>query len=136
MRSSLRTGIARVESLTVDRDRTIAFLGEERRVYSTPAMVSDIEYACYRLIEEHLEPGESSLGVHVSLDHSGPTPLGAELTVRVQVTNVEGKRVSFDAEVSDAAGRVGQGQHVRFVIDVQRHEKRLKAKAEALNRDL
>ncbi len=121
--------------LTVDRDRTIAFLGEDRRVYSTPAMVSDIEYACYRLINEHLEPSESSLGIHVSVDHLGPTPMGAEVTVRARVAAVEGKKVTFEAEVSDAAELVGRGQHVRFVIDVERHEKRLKAKTDALNRD-
>lgn len=124
-----------MERLTVDRDRTIAFLGEDRRVYSTPAMVSDIEYACYRLINEHLEPSESSLGVHVSVDHLGPTPMGAEVTVRARVAAVEGKKVTFEAEVSDAAELVGRGQHVRFVIDVERHEKRLKAKTDALNRD-
>ncbi len=124
-----------MERLTVDRDRTIAFLGEDRRVYSTPAMVSDIEYACYRLINEHLEPSESSLGIHVSVDHLGPTPMGAEVTVRARVAAVEGKKVTFEAEVSDAAELVGRGQHVRFVIDVERHEKRLKAKTDALNRD-
>lgn len=125
-----------MENVTVDRNRTIAFLGEDRRVYSTPAMVSDIEYACYRLIEEHLEPGESSLGIHVSVDHLGPTPLGATVTVRVRVAAVDGKKVGFEAEVSDAAELVGRGRHVRFIVDLERHGKRLKAKADALNRDL
>ncbi|HSS63532.1 MAG TPA: hotdog domain-containing protein [Gammaproteobacteria bacterium] len=133
MRSSLKTGLERFERITVDRDRTIAFLGEERRIYSTPAMVSDIEYACYRLIEEHLEPGESSLGVHISVDHLGPTPLGAEIDVRVRVDALEGRKITLGAEVSDAAEPVGRGQHVRFVIDVERHEKRLNGKIEALN---
>ena len=86
MAVSLKTGAERLERLTVDRARTIGFLGEDRRVYSTPAMVSDIEYACYRLIREHLQPDESSLGIHVSVDHLGPTPLGAEVTIRVRVS--------------------------------------------------
>lgn len=132
MKPSLNKGLQRCERVVVDRDRTIAFLGDARRVYSTPAMVSDIEYACYRLIQEHLDTGESSLGVHVSVDHLGPTPLGAEVTVTVRVSAVEGPKVSLEAEVNDAAERVGRGRHVRFVIDVARHEKRLKAKADAL----
>jgi fluoroacetyl-CoA thioesterase len=132
MRSSLTIGAERLEHLTVDRARTIAFLGEDRRVYSTPAMVSDIEYACYRLIESHLDPGESSLGIHVAVDHLGPTPLGAEVRVRVRVSELEGRKVKLDAEVFDAAEIVGRGRHVRFVIDVARHETRLKAKIDAL----
>lgn len=133
MQPSLKSGIERSEKISVDEQRTIAFLGEAKRVYSTPAMVSDIEYACYRLIEAHLEPGESSLGVHVSVDHLGPTPLGAEVTVRVQVSAIEGRKITLDAEVSDAAEIVGRGRHVRFVIDLARHEKRLRAKIETLN---
>ncbi len=125
-------GVERRERVVVDRERTIGFLGDAKRVYSTPAMVSDIEYACYRLIQEHLDAGESSLGVHVSVDHLGPTPLGAEVTVTVRVSAVEGRKVSLDAEVNDAAEQVGRGRHVRFIVDLARHEKRLKAKADAL----
>ena len=132
MKPGLRKGVERSERVVVDRERTIGFLGDAKRVYSTPAMVSDIEYACYRLIQEHLDAGESSLGVHVSVDHLGPTPLGAEVTVTVRVSAVEGPKVSLDAEVNDAAEQVGRGRHVRFVIDVARHERRLKAKADAL----
>lgn len=134
MRSSLKSGVERVEQQSIDRERTIAFLGEHKRVYSTPAMVSDIEYACYRLIAEHLDPSESSLGVHISVDHLGPTPLGAEVAVRVWVSELEGRKVSLGAEVSDAAELVGRGRHIRFVIDLARHERRLEAKVEALKR--
>lgn len=132
MKPDLRMGVERRERVVVDRERTIGFLGDAKRVYSTPAMVSDIEYACYRLIQEHLDAGESSLGVHVSVDHLGPTPLGAEVTVTVRVSAVEGRKVSLDAEVNDAAEQVGRGRHVRFIVDLARHEKRLKAKADAL----
>lgn len=132
MKPDLRMGVERFERVVVDQERTIGFLGDAKRVYSTPAMVSDIEYACYRLIQEHLDAGESSLGVHVSVDHLGPTPLGAEVTVTVRVSAVEGRKVSLDAEVNDAAEQVGRGRHVRFIVDLARHEKRLKAKADAL----
>ncbi len=134
MKPSLTTGLERSEKICVDEQRTIAFLGEAKRVYSTPAMVSDIEYACYRLIGAHLEPGESSLGVHVSVDHLGPTPLGVKVTVRVRVSAAEGRKITLDAEVSDDVEVVGRARHVRFIIDLARHEKRLKAKTETLHR--
>ena len=43
MKDSLRPGVTRVERITVDRDRTIGFMGEDARVYATPRLVSDIE---------------------------------------------------------------------------------------------
>ncbi|MDX1512796.1 MAG: hotdog domain-containing protein [Gammaproteobacteria bacterium] len=134
MKASLRAGVERVEEITVDEARTIAFLGEDMRVYSTPSMVNDAEYACYRLIQEHLHEGESSVGIHVSMDHLGATPLGERVTVRVQVDEVDGRKVSLNCEVHDAAECVGRGRHLRFVIDIDRHAARLAEKVARLGR--
>ncbi len=135
MKATLKVGVERIEEIHVDEDRTIAFLGADMRVYSTPSMVNDVEYACYRLIQSHLDPGESSVGVHVAVDHLGPTPLGEAITVRVTVAEVDGRKVSLNCEVHDAAECVGRGCHVRFIIDVARHAERLAKKAAALGRE-
>ena len=45
MKTSLVAGIRRVERVVVDESNSIDFLGEELRVYSTPSMVHDVEYA-------------------------------------------------------------------------------------------
>jgi fluoroacetyl-CoA thioesterase len=46
MKASLQPGVARVSRITVDRDRTISFMGDAGRAYATPWLVSDIEYTC------------------------------------------------------------------------------------------
>lgn len=125
MRDSLKPGLERIETRLVERDHTIGFLGESMRVYSTPAMVSDVEYACFRLICEHLDENESSLGVHVSMDHLNATPLGESLQVRVRVDALEGRKVYLVAEVNDGLDLVGRGRHVRVIIDRKRYEERL-----------
>jgi len=132
MRPSLAPGVTRTERITVDDARTIAFLGDKGRVYSTPSMVRDVEYACLRMISEHLDEGESSVGIHVAVDHLGATPLGAWVEVRVGVTRVEGRKVTAEAEIRDAVEIVGRGEHVRFVIDVARHAGKLRAKMAAI----
>jgi len=134
MKPTLQPGVERIEEVTVDEGRTIAFLGEGMRIYSTPSMVNDAEYACYRLIQSHLDDGESSVGVHVAMDHLGATPLGETVTVRVAVNAVEGRKLSLNCEVHDAVECVGRGQHVRFVIDTARHAERLAEKAAWLER--
>ena len=138
MKASLVAGIRRVEHTAVDDSNTIGFLGEDLRVYSTPSMVHDVEYACYRLIGEHLDPGETTLGVHVAVDHLGATPIGhrVEVTVvevTVTVRSVEGRKVTLDAEVRDAAEVVGRGTHVRVVTEVERLRPRIAAKRERLD---
>ena len=58
MKQSLRTGLSKVNRIVIDRDRTIGFMGEEGRVYATPALVRDIEHTCRDLLMEHSDAGE------------------------------------------------------------------------------
>ena len=133
MKNSLVAGIRRVEHAVVDESSAIDFLGDELRVYSTPSMVHDVEYACYRLIGEHLDPGETSLGVHVAVDHLGATPIGHQVEIAVAVQSVEGRKVVLEAEVRDAVEIVGRGTHVRVVTEVDRLRPRVGSKRERLD---
>ena len=133
MKTSLAAGIRRIEHADVDESNTIGFLGDELRVYSTPSMVHDVEYACCRLVDDHLDPGETSLGVHVAVDHLGATPIGHRVEVAVTVQSVEGRKVTLEAEVRDAAEAVGRGTHVRVVTEVERLRGRVASKRERLD---
>jgi len=132
MELSLKPGVTATERILVESDRSIAFMGEAARVYSTPSMVSDVEYACLRLIQKHLGEQQSSVGMHVSVDHLAPTPLGCEVQVSVTVSAVDGRKVTLDARVHDAVELVGSGVHVRYVIDVPRQVRRIEDKKKLL----
>jgi len=132
MELNLQPGITATEHIRVDRDRSIAFMGEAARVYSTPSMVSDVEYACLRLIQKHLTEEQSSVGMHVSVDHLAPTPVGCEVEVSVTVSALDGRKVTLDARVRDAVEVVGTGVHVRYVVDVARQTHRIEEKKKLL----
>ena len=128
MKESLNAGVTATQKIVIDRDRTIGFMGDEGRVYSTPSMVRDIEYTCHELLSEHTDDGENSVGTHVSVDHIGATVEGDEVEVSVTITAVEGRSVSFEATVKDSLEEVGRGVHNRFVVDVQKTYERLTEK--------
>ena len=128
MKDSLTAGVTATQKIAIDRDRTIGFMGDEGRVYSTPSMVRDIEYTCHELLNEHLDDGENSVGTHVSVDHIGATVEGDEVEVSITITAVEGRAVSFEATVKDSLEEVGRGVHNRFVVDVQKTYERLTEK--------
>ena len=128
MKESLTAGVTATQKIAIDRDRTIGFMGDEGRVYSTPSMVRDIEYTCHELLNEHLDDGENSVGTHVSVDHIGATVEGDEVEVSVTITAVEGRAVSFEATVKDSLEEVGRGVHNRFIVDVQKTYERLTEK--------
>ena len=130
MKETLKTGISDTAKLTVDRERTIGFMGENARVYATPMLVRDIEIACRDLLGKHLDAGEDSVGTRVELDHLAATLLGMPVTLDVKVVEVKGRGVTFEIEGRDDVETICRGRHARFVVDVEKTKARLAAKAE------
>ncbi len=129
MKPSLAPGLATTKTIRVDESRVIAFMGDDCRVYATPRIISDVEYTCRDFLLAHLEPGEDSVGTKVNWEHVGPALLGADVTIDVKLIAVDGRRVTFQANVSDGPDAVARGTHERFVVDVQKVRERLLKKA-------
>jgi predicted thioesterase len=116
----------------VTEERTALHIGSgSERVFATPAMAGLIERTCVELMAPHMAPGRSSVGVAISVRHLAPTPMGMTVRARVEVTAVDGGTVQFKAEVFDEVEKVGEGEHRRAVIDVERFLHRVRAKSGA-----
>jgi len=128
MSESLQPGLTATRRIDIDRERTISFMGDECRVYSTPRMLYDIEMACRDLILEHVESGKDSVGTRVELDHVGATLMGMWAEVSVTLSAVNGNAVAFDFTVRDAVEEVARGKHNRFIVGIEKTAQRLQAK--------
>lgn len=129
MKTTLTAGLSAQRKFSVDRERTIDFMGEAARVYATPMLVRDIEVACRDLLLAHLDPGEDSVGTRVEIDHLAATLLGMTVQITVTVAEVKGRLVSFEVSGTDGIDAIVRGRHARFVVDVKQTEARLAAKA-------
>jgi len=132
MKNTLVAGLAKRGTVTVDKPRTIDFMGEEGRVYATPSMVGDIETVCRDFILEHLDPGENSVGALIELDHLAPTLLGMPDEITARIAEVKGRLVTFEIEARDSLDLVGRSRHMRFVVDTAQTAERLRRKAAKL----
>jgi predicted thioesterase len=128
MKPTLQAGLTRSERIAIDRPRTIDFMGEACRVYATPELVRDIEQCSRRLLADHVDAGEDSVGTRIAVDHLAATPLGMGVEIRVTVTDVKGRRVTLQVECRDAVERIAAGEHQRFVVDIATAAKRLQDK--------
>jgi fluoroacetyl-CoA thioesterase len=128
MKDSLVAGISTTAKILIDQERTIAFMGDEGRVYATPSMVLDIEYTARNWLMEYLDEGEDTVGTHVSVDHIGATVEGDTVEVTITVDDVNGRAISMSAHVKDSLEDVGKGAHNRFVVDKAKTFERLEAK--------
>ena len=129
MQPTLVPGLSVTRSVTVDRERTIDFMGEKARVYATPMLVRDIEMTARDLLLAHLDPGEDSVGTRVEIDHLAATLMGMKVEVTVTVAAVAGRAVTLEVTAHDGIDTICRGRHHRFVVDVRTTEARLAAKA-------
>ena len=128
MSEPLEAGLSATRRVDIDRDRTISFMGDDCRVYATPKLLYDVEYACRDLLIEHIEPGKDSVGTRVELDHVGATLMGMWVDIVVTITEVNGGAVSFDFSARDAIEEIARGKHKRFIVGIEKTAQRLKAK--------
>jgi fluoroacetyl-CoA thioesterase len=128
MSEPLAPGLTATRRIDIDRDRTISFMGDDCRVYSTPRLLYDIEMACRDLLLQHIEPGKDSVGTRVELDHVGATLMGMWVELTVTLTEVNGAAVCFTFTARDAVEEVARGKHNRFVVGIEKTAQRLKAK--------
>ena len=125
-----REGVATVR---VTRETTADAYGNRGlQVFATPALVALFERAAIAALAGQLEPGEATVGSVVRITHRAPTPIGGTVTARARVRAVEGSQVWFDVEAHDGAENVGDGEHLRIVIDEARFMRRIEKKAAAM----
>src|SRR5262249_61464371 len=116
MKETLRRGPTKLKRLTVDRERTISFMGDEGRVYSTPSLIRDVEHACRDLLLEHSDNGEESVGMEISLRHLAPTLLDMQVEITAWVVAVGGRKGLFQRRVQDEVEPRAAHTHTRVLV--------------------
>jgi predicted thioesterase len=129
VKDTLKPGLTATRRITVDKPRTIDFLGEALRVYATPELVRDFEMTCREFLLRHCDPGEDSVGTGISVTHSGATLLGMSVDITATVRAVDGRKVQFEIVARDGAEEISRGEHGRFVVEVEKLRARVAQKA-------
>ena len=100
------------------------------KVFSTPSMTLLVEIASQQLVAPHLKPGQGQVGLSVNIRHLAPTPIGKNVRAEVELTGIDRRKLTFKVKVFDDVEQVGEAEHERFVIDVDKYIERLRKKIE------
>ena len=107
--------------MTVTQDDTAEALGSGTvPVLGTPRVVALCEEAIVNALEEHLEPGTSTVGMKVQIDHLQPSVVGTPVEAEAVLETVKGRRLSFAVSATDPRGLVAAGRVTRVVVDIER----------------
>jgi fluoroacetyl-CoA thioesterase len=64
-------------------------------VLATPRVVALVEAASVAALDGALDDGQTSVGTRIALGHDEASAVGAELTVRSELVEVDGRRLTF-----------------------------------------
>lgn len=123
---TLRVGMKHSEEWEVTESLTTT--RGEFKVFSTPSMTRFVEMASQSLATPHLKPGQGQVGVTVNIRHMAPTPIGKKVRAEVELTGIDRRRLTFKVKVFDDVEQVGEAEHERFVIDMDKYMERLRKK--------
>jgi fluoroacetyl-CoA thioesterase len=114
MKDSLQPGLSGSARYTVTEDMSPPHL--PNKVLSTPDMIRLIEGTCLEAAQEHLDEGETTVGIHVCVSHSAAAAAGEEVEVRCELTERDRRRLVFTTEVTCGDRTLSEGSHQRFVV--------------------
>ena len=117
----ITVGMKGETSLLVQKKDTAAEVGSGLLlVFSTPSMIGLMECAACKAIAEAIPEDKSSVGISLNVEHVSATPVGMEVRAEAEVTEVDGKIITFHVSAYDEKGLIGEGTHKRALITVQR----------------
>ena len=115
------------EPLTATTSVTVAFTDTVAAieptmppVAATPFLVTIAEIACYRLVQDQLEPGQITVGSRIVIDHLGPSKVGATLLVTATLLARDRKRFKFSVRIEDGERTVANVEHDRAAVSLQK----------------
>ena len=122
----IETGLKYTSELTVTDDVTAVKMGSgDMPVLATPAMMALMENAAMLAVAKKLPEGCTTVGGHIESSHLRPTKVGDKVTATAEVTKVDGKKISFKVAAYSGDTLLGEGTHLRFIVDKERFMSKL-----------
>ena len=120
---TIQPGRRGTASMTVtEADLSIAFGSGKVPALATPRIVALLEEATLAALEGTLDPGQTSVGMRIHVDHLAPSAPGSEVVAQVELDQVDGRRLAFSAEArGEGADRplLASATIIRVVVDTE-----------------
>lgn len=112
------------KSIRVEEENLACAMGSgSLMVLATPAVAALMENAAAELAQNVLGNEElTTVGTMISIEHTSPTPLGAEITATAVLTGTDGRMFNFDVTAKDRKGEIARGTHTRVSVNAEKFQ--------------
>jgi predicted thioesterase len=83
-------------------------------------MVALMENAAMLAVAPALEPGQTTVGTMVSTSHLRASKVGANVCAVAELTAIDGRKLTFKIAAYEGETLIGEGEHIRFIVDRER----------------
>lgn len=123
----IEIGLQHTSELTVtDAVTAIAIGSGDMPVLATPMMMALMENAAMLAVKDKLSEGSTTVGGHIESSHLKPSKVGDKVSATAEVTKVDGKKIEFKLAAYSGDTLLGEGTHLRFIVDRERFLSKLK----------
>lgn len=117
----LKEGLKHQSMMSITAGNTAEFIGSgDMAVLATPAMVALMENAAMLAVAPELEVGQTTVGTAISTSHVRASKVGASIYAVAELTEVDGRKLSFKIAAYEGDNLIGEGEHTRFIVDRER----------------
>lgn len=122
----IETGLKHTSEMTVTEDVTAMVIGSgDMPVLATPMMTALMENAAMLAVKDKLPEGCTTVGGHIESSHLKPSKIGDVVRAEAEVTKVDGKKIEFRVSAYSDKTLLGEGTHLRFIVDREKFMSRL-----------
>lgn len=119
-------------SFTVEDAKLANVVGSgDAHVLATPMLIAGMEAAACQALAGALPEDLTSVGAHIDVYHTAPTPVGAVVQCSARLERVAGKKLIFEVRAVDVAGPIAHGTHERVIVDKEPFEQAALARRSA-----
>ena len=134
--ANITIGMIAEKTVTVTPEMTVShFVADMPQVYATPMMILHMEMASGSAIASHLPEDCVCVGMDVKVRHLAATTVGRTVRAISRVIKIDSKSVVFEVEAWDGDRKIGDGTHVRGIVNVLEFEKRFGVKQLTMSLD-
>ena len=121
----METGLTYTSTVVVSKENVAATMGSgDLNVFATPAMVALMENAAMSAVADELPEGSTTVGAMMNTTHIKPSAVGDTVSAAV-LKEVEGRKLTFEVRAQDSKGVIGEGTHVRYIVDKEKFMSKL-----------
>ncbi|MFI3226317.1 MAG: thioesterase family protein [Clostridia bacterium] len=125
----MKIGMTFEQKICVEEHMLASSMGSgEVDVLATPFMIAKMEQTSSLCVAQEIGEGNVTVGILVNVTHISPTPLGMNVKFVSELTEVDGKILTFKVQAFDDQGKIGEGTHTRAIVNKEKFQTRAKAK--------